>query len=177
MPPSYLLSPLSLSDGDDILQMLHEIGPGENGFGNRVWDMPASEFPAHLQSMLDMASGLNLAPHLVPQITYWLRRDGYPVAMSRLRTRLNEALLKVGGHIGYCVRPSERGKGLAVILLNLTLKEACGFGIQRALITCNADNTPSWRTIEHCGGILEKIENNERYYWVDTGSTEHRTEN
>jgi predicted acetyltransferase len=165
--PVFTLSPASLTDGPDILQMLREIGPGENGFGNRAWDMPEADYPAWLQSMIDMANGVNLAPHLVPQVTFWLRRDGYPVGMSRLRTRLNDALLKAGGHIGYCVRPSERGKGCAILLLEKTLERARAIGIPRALLTCNVNNDPSWRTIQHCGGVLEKIENDERYYWID----------
>ncbi len=167
-PHSYLLSPASLTDGADILEMLREIGPGENGFGNRAWDMPASDFPGYLRSLVDMAAGVNLAPQHVPQITFWLRRDGYPIGMSRLRTRLNDALLKFGGHIGFCIRPTERGRRAALILLTMTLQKAREIGIPRALLTCDEDNAPSWRTIEHCGGVLEKIEAGERYYWIST---------
>lgn len=166
-PQAFRLDAAALTDGLDVLQMLREIGPGENGFSNRAWDTPEADYPAHLQSLVDMAQGVNLAPQLVPMFTFWLRRDGHPIAMSRLRTRLTDALLKMGGHIGYCVRPTERGRGYGVVLLNLTLQKARAIGIQRALLTCNADNEPSWRTMERCGGVLEKIENGERYYWID----------
>jgi predicted acetyltransferase len=167
-PGAYMLSPASLSDGADILQMLREIGPGENGFSNGGWDTPEADFPNWLRSVVDMAEGVDLASHLVPQITYWLRRGGYPVGMSKLRTYLNDALLISGGHLGFCVRPTERGKGAADILLSMTLQKAREIGIDRALLTCDFGNEPSWRTIEHCGGVLEKIENDHRYYWVST---------
>jgi predicted acetyltransferase len=100
--------------------------------------------------------------------TYWLRRDGYPIGMSKLRIRLTKALLELGGHIGFCIRPSERGRRLANVILTQTVEAARMKGLERLLLTCDTENEPSWRTIEACGGKLEKMANLHRYYWIDT---------
>ena len=72
-----------------------------------------------------------------------------------IRHSLNEYLLGVGGHIGYGVRPSERGKGYAALMLSLALPLAKELGLNRILITCNKGNLASERTIRRNGGILE----------------------
>jgi len=168
---NYSIHELSLNDGTDIYQMLKEIGPGENGFQNRAYDKTEAEFKNWLQSQINMSKGIDLDPKLVPMTTYWLRHKGYPVGTSKLRCRLSEALLINGGHIGFCIRPSERGKGYSSILLKETLKKAFLIGIESALLTCDIGNDPSWKTIEKCGGIIEKIENGRRYYWIKTKDT------
>jgi predicted acetyltransferase len=170
------LTEASISDGLDILKMLWEIGPGENGFQNNAHDVSERDFPKWLQSRIDMAKGIGLDPKHVPMTTYWLRRIGYPIGISKLRCRLNEALLKRGGHIGFCIRPTERGKGYGNEILRRTVQMADRMGIDRALLTCDLDNSPSWKAIEKCGGKLEKIENGERFYWIDTRLTAPRPE-
>jgi predicted acetyltransferase len=163
----FILSAVSIDDGLDILQMLKEIGPGENGFQNNAYDLSQEDFPNWLQSRIDMSMGINLDPKYVPQTTFWLRRNGYPIGMSKLRIKLNEALFKTGGNIGFCIRPTERGKGYASIILKKTLDIAKHMGLNKSLLTCDVDNSPSWKTIEKANGKLEKIENGERYYWIE----------
>lgn len=164
------LEPAALTDGDDVLDMLHEIGPGEHGFGNGGYRLSAEEFPAWIRSRIDMEQGINLDPRKVPMTTFWMRKDGHPIGISKLRHRLNDALLQSGGHIGFCIRPSERGKGYARELLDMTIRRAWGMGIDRVLLTCDADNERSWRTIERCGGRLEDIGTSERRYWIERSS-------
>ena len=152
------------------MQMLKEIGPGENGFQNNAFNLSEMEYSQWLQSQMDMAKGINLNPEYVPMTTYWLRRNGYPVGISKLRHSLNEALLKIGGHIGFCIRPTERGKGYANEILTRTLTMALQMGIKKVLLTCGIENIASWKTIENCGGVLKKMENGERYYWIELHS-------
>jgi predicted acetyltransferase len=40
-------------------------------------------------------------------------------------------------------------------------------GINKVLLTGDIKNTASRKTIENCGGVLEKMVNGERYYWID----------
>ena len=49
----------------------------------------------------------------VPARTYFLVResDSRIVGMINIRLALNERLSHYGGHIGYSIRPTERGKG------------------------------------------------------------------
>jgi predicted acetyltransferase len=75
--------------------------------------------------------------------------------MIDVRHRLNDYLLKFGGHIGYSVRKSERQKGYATEMLALTLKECIKLNIKRVLITCDKDNIASAKTVVNNGGVLE----------------------
>ncbi len=88
-----------------------------------------------------------------------------------IRHRLNDYLLSYGGHIGYGVRPSYRGRGLAAKMLSMALPYVKKLGIDRALITCDKENPASAQTILRCGGVLE----DERFlegewvqrYWIE----------
>lgn len=111
--------------------------------------------------------------HLVPATLLFLVDDAETKILGGIdiRHRLNDSLLAFGGHIGYGIVPSERGKGYAKAQLRLALPVAKSLGVSRALITCDDGNTPSARTIEALGGVLEdkRAENGGlvRRYWVD----------
>ena len=102
-----------------------------------------------------LAEGKNLAPGKVRMWLFWLQRDGRIVAESSLRHELNDDLRLEGGNIGYNVRPSERQKGYGSMILKLVLEEARKIGLEKVLVTCDADNTGSRRIIEKNGGVLE----------------------
>jgi predicted acetyltransferase len=84
----------------------------------------------------------------VPQTTFWLVTNGDRVIGEiRLRHKLTPALEQVGGHIGYAIRPSERGRGYATKMLRLVLKEAKKMGLKRVLLTCDPGNVASARVM------------------------------
>ena len=146
--------------------MLREIGPGENGFGNDGFDVPYSQFQAYLQRRIDMKLGYDLPDGRVPMTTYWLFSGPRPVALCKMRHRLTNSLRRVGGHIGYCVRPTERGRGYGNAALGLTLLAAGERNIDPILITCNEDNEPSRRVAERNGGVFDRSESGLSYYWI-----------
>lgn len=160
------LKECSLEDGNDILEMIREIGPGENGFMNDGYNMSDSDFKNYLIRSINSSRGIGLEPARVPQTKFWLVVNGRPVGMGKLRHYLNDNLRKIGGHIGYCIRPAERGKGLGIVLLCEILKKARELNIPRALITCDETNVASRRVIESNGGKLERAEADECYYWI-----------
>ncbi|SDJ45915.1 Acetyltransferase (GNAT) domain-containing protein [Actinokineospora alba] len=83
--------------------------------------------------------------------------------------RLNDELTDFGGHIGYDIRPSARGRGHATALLAAALGVAHTYGIDRALLTCAPDNLASRRVIERNGGELDDISPAGRLrYWCRT---------
>ena len=73
--------------------------------------------------------------------------------MINIRLVLNETLKKFGGHIGYGIRPSERGKGYNKINLYLGLKVCDEYGIDTILMDADLNNPASWKTMESLGGI------------------------
>ena len=75
------------------------------------------------------------------------------VGMINIRLALNERLKKYGGHIGYSIRPTERGKGYNKINLYLGLKVCNRHGIESVLLDADLDNPASWRTMEALGGV------------------------
>lgn len=111
------------------------------------------------------------AQGLVPATLYFLTAGDRLLGAIHHRHRLNATLEHIGGHIGYGVRPSERGKGYAPRMLRLLLIQLAGQGLAQVLITCDDDNLPSIRTIERNHGILEQRVLHEgtwkRRYWID----------
>ena len=90
----------------------------------------------------------------VPARTFFLVRenDNRIVGMINIRLALNERLKKIGGHIGYGIRPTERGKGYNKINLYLGLKVCLDYGIDKVFMDADLDNVASWKTMESLGG-------------------------
>ena len=95
----------------------------------------------------------------VPSHTYLAIRksDDKVVGVIDLRHHINHPILGTwGGHCGYSVRPSERGKGYAKEMLRLNIQNAYAMGIDKILVTCDVRNEASEKTILANGGIYEK---------------------
>jgi predicted acetyltransferase len=112
-------------------------------------------FDAFLQGLSDFAAGRNLKPGLVPQSTFWLIDNREFIGRASVRHFLNENLTRVGGHIGYEIRPTRRGRGYGKLILRLALQKASALGIDRTLITCDSANLASRKIIEANGGAFE----------------------
>ncbi|HEU5037529.1 MAG TPA: GNAT family N-acetyltransferase [Nocardioides sp.] len=113
---------------------------------------------------------LELAEDRVHCTYFWITEDDEFVGYLALRHRLNDWLLREGGHIGYAVRPSRRRQGHASRALSLALAEAAALGLDRVLLTAKEDNRPSQLVIEGCGGEYEDSRNGMRRYWIDTAT-------
>ena len=92
----------------------------------------------------------------VPSKTYFLIRenDNRIIGMINIRLTLNERLKQHGGHIGYGIRPTERGHGYNKINLYLGLQVCHEYGIKEAYLDADELNPASWRTMEALGGVL-----------------------
>lgn len=107
------------------------------------------------------------------QFLYVRERDDRIVGMIQIRHDLNDYLKKYAGHIGYCVRPSERQKGYARQMLHDCLSYCRKLGLKKVLVACIDSNEASRRTILANGGVYESTVfepesavNLERY-WID----------
>lgn len=101
----------------------------------------------------------------VPSKTYFFVRisDKKIIGMTNIRLELNNKLKYIGGHIGYNIRPSERGKGYNKIQLYLALLECQKNGLDTIILNCMKNNFKSANTITSLGGIL--INEGEKTYY------------
>ena len=118
----------------------------------------APSFERWLQAVRANSREETVGRGLVPASNYLAIRltDHRLVGFIDVRHRLNEVLFQSGGHIGYSVRPGERRQGYATEMLRLALLKCRERGMHRILITCRKENIASARTIQSCGGVLEK---------------------
>jgi len=132
-----------------------------------------SDFGAFVQKLHDKKDRSKLKPGIVPGSDFWLIDNNEFIGGLALRHELNENLLKMGGHIGYEIRPSKRRQGYGTEILRLGLEKAKKLGLHRVLVTCDKDNIGSKKIIEHNGGIFEnaiEIEGDpvkKLRYWID----------
>jgi predicted acetyltransferase len=109
-------------------------------------------------------------PGRVHATYWWIVEDGTYLGAITLRHGLNDFLLRAGGHVGYGIRPSARGRGLATWALRSVLPEARALGLSKVLVTCDDSNLASARVIEKSGGVLEDVRDTElgrtRRYWI-----------
>jgi predicted acetyltransferase len=146
------------------------IGVHEDGFGIEADEADSPDgFAAWVHRMRRQlhpaAEPCPDRPHWAPR---WIVEDGRILGAFALRHYYDDAF----GTIGYGVRPSARGRGVATWALGQMLKEARDtLRLDRALITCAEGNIASARTIERCGGVLEEVRTTQlgpqRRYWID----------
>lgn len=111
-------------------------------------------------------------PGFVPSNLYFLTNSRNRILGAiDIRVRLNEHLLRTGGHIGYGIRPCERRKGYAAVMLALALQKCRTMGLQKVLVTCDKENPGSAKTIRKNGGVLENEIMDDgavvQRYWID----------
>ncbi len=148
--------------------------PNQNGqtfLLNYTPQMPYREF---LKICEDQSQVINLPKGFVPATFYFGFVEGKIVGRLSFRWELNDFLLKVGGHIGYAVIPSEQRKGYASEMLAQALLIARQKGMKKILLTCDEGNLGSMKTIERNKGVLEDIYSGpgasvpKRRYWIAT---------
>ncbi len=94
------------------------------------------------------------------------------VGAVNVRYGLNNFLRNKGGHVGYGVRRSQRGKGYATKLLEYALVELREASVEKALVTCDENNHASAQVILHNNGVESDAfisEDNEvtRRFWIN----------
>ena len=105
--------------------------------------------------------GIGLKDGYVASTRLWLIEDEKFVGIFDIRHGLTETLKEKGGHVSYYTIPSARNRGLASMGLKLCCKYAKEvLGLDEVLITCKAENQPSYKTMSkvmtEMGGFEDK---------------------
>jgi predicted acetyltransferase len=171
--PQTLILRLPTSDEENEFWRAHRATTPEVPYFLHYYEEGMS-LTRYLSVLEERERGVNLPPNHVPS-TFWFAFKGKRiVGRVSIRHRLNDRLLRVGGHIGYVVVPEFRRQGHATAILRLALDFAHEkLGHDRVLVTCDDDNIGSIKTIENNGGVLENVisgpdlDRPKRRYWID----------
>lgn len=161
------LSPVYKAAYYDYMREFYEEGerivPGAAG-------STEADFAAYLRALAMKSDSRHCPWSWIPSDLWFLEEGGRLLGAIDFRRALNDRLLQFAGHIGYGVRPSERGKGYATAMLRMVLDILRDRGVGRVLLTCREDHAASARVIEKCGGSLQDIREGEgelyRRYWI-----------
>lgn len=145
---------------EDIMQFRQELLDANDadsfaGCGSLRKCQTAEEWIQALEKM----ESVDTCPEGVPSNIYIAVRlsDNRIVGVIDLRHHIDHPILGLwGGHMGYTVRPSERGKGYAVEMLRQNLEKCRERGMDKVMITCSRDNPASEKVIVANGGVFEK---------------------
>ncbi|WP_412739909.1 GNAT family N-acetyltransferase [Krasilnikovia sp. MM14-A1259] len=151
-----------------------EWGPGlhEDGFALKESDDvgSAAGFAAWVARLTDAADPAR--HHDSGHVFRWIVEGDQVLGGIALRYEFDGAAPPLG-HLGYGVRPSARGRGVATWALGRMLGEARRVGLAHVRIMCAPDNLASARVIERQGGVLEGIVETRfgpaRSYRIDLG--------
>ena len=158
----------SLEDKEAILEMMAEFEQAQSPHDGGFWETEAFSYEEWLDGNQNQEIGINLPEGWVPAIQLVaFSEKGQAVGFLNLRLCLNDYLLEEGGHIGYSIRPSERGKGYAKEALRQGLQVAKQKNIKKALVTCSVENPASRAVIVENGGTFEDVRNGVERYWID----------
>lgn len=132
------------------------------------WSAPAG-FDSYVRAITELAlDEAELPAGLVPSTRLWWTRGDDFLGRLDVRHTLTPALLEVGGHVGYAVRPACRRQGHATAMLAEGLVVARALGLERVLVTTDVDNVGSRRVITKNGGELEDQRGQKLRYWIET---------
>ena len=160
-----------LADKATVLEMMAEFENSQSAHDGGFWDTENFMYEEWLETNMQKETGINLPENRVPSIQFVLFDDvGRALGLLNLRLRLNEGLLNYAGHIGYSIRPSERGKGYAKETLRQGLQVAKEKNIKKALVTCSVNNPASRAVILANGGIFEDARNGVERYWIEVAN-------
>ncbi len=139
-----------------FINEFYEYGSEINGSGALDSYLKRSTYEEWLKKVYADIDIANIPHPRVPALTYFYVRetDDKIIGMINIRLALNEFLKKEGGHIGYCIRPTERHKHYATDMLNSALMVCDILAIREVLLTCDKANTASACVIKNCGGQL-----------------------
>ena len=161
----------TIVDREAVLDMMAEFEQTQSAHDGGFWDTENFSYEDWLESNQNQEMGINMPEGWVPaiQLVAFSEKD-QALGFLSLRLRLSNFLLEEGGHIGYSIRPSERGKGYAKETLRQGLQVAKEKNIKRTLVTCSVNNPASRAVILANGGLIEDVRNGVERYWIEVAN-------
>lgn len=121
-----------------------------------LYEMGYSNYEGYVEKLCMQREGKNLPEGWAPSHTLFLVNNGDIKGVIRIRMNLASEFLKnFIGHIGYDIRPSDRGTGYGFKILQLGLRKAKALGLEEILVLCSEENIASRKIIEQNGGKFE----------------------
>lgn len=142
---------------------------GISGF----WNVPAKpiDVSTYIRMTEEHSQGQNIPESWMPATTFWLIDNEEFVGHVNVRHVLVDWSKKIGGHIGFAIRPSMWRMGYGRKILEMALPEAAKIGLTKVLVTCNETNLGSRKIIESNGGVFQDVNEVKgemvRRYWID----------
>ena len=155
---------------EDVLDFYAEF---ENNGETCIGYSGYSDYDNWLRGMQNRKAGKDLPEGYVRENFYLCYEKDRLVGVFSLKFSLTPYLFLYGGHIGYAVRVSERGKGIASEILSKGLSAAKEMGFEKLLLVCDEDNFASEKVILKNNGIFENrvFDSSEnvfvKRYWIE----------
>ncbi|MDY4762224.1 GNAT family N-acetyltransferase [Streptococcus thoraltensis] len=156
----------TVADRKTILEMIEEYQEADSSTSG-LWNFANNQdkFEGWIESNFLQETGL--LGKGIPAIQLVAFDDqNQALGFLNIRLRLDQELLSTGGHIGYSVRPSKRGRGIAKKMLKEAIAIAATKNIQNILVTCHQDNQASRAVILANGGVFENSIDETERYWI-----------
>ena len=135
----------------------------EAGSENQANGMSLKEFEEHNKRLVKNSNRIGLRSIKTQKINYVLYDYDKPIGSIALRPEPNKYWREHSGHIGFSVRPTERGKHYGTKMLGLVLLKAKEYGLKKVSLQCNNMNIASQKVIESNDGI--KVKEDESIYY------------
>jgi len=148
----------------DFIEEFYKFKSEIHGSGGLDRFLEENTYEQWLEKVIADMDIANIPSGRVPALTYfYVNEEDEIVGMINIRLALNDFLRREGGHIGYCVRPSQRRKNYGTSMLKQALVACKIIGLNEIIITCDKSNVASAGVIKNCGGVLEQEFYSETY--------------
>lgn len=143
-------------DEKNFLEYIKEWKENHESIFPTVCEQNGKTYSDWIKPQFPLLNSETKSKDLIKSETFYLVEDnGYIIGAIDLRYDLTAEVLKHEGHLSFGVRPAERRKGYAFIMLKQSLNALRIHGVNKALITTNRDNKAAKNTIKKIGGKLE----------------------
>ena len=141
----------------EFIAEFYEYGSEIAGSGSLDRYLKESTYDEWLTKVFSYIDIANIPADKIPGLTYFFVReeDDRIIGMINIRLALNDFLRNEAGHIGYCIRPTERRKGYGTQLLRAGISVCHRVDIKEVIVSCDKVNLGSAGVIRNCGGVLD----------------------